>query len=140
MTLRSAAVLLSDARGRVLLVQQAYKGHRYGLPGGRVDPGETPEETAVREACEEAGIEVALNHLIGRYRLKDGSSPHQLAFVYHARIEAGEPKVVDPTEIISVNWFDPSRPPQPLLNDAVAALEAWHAGRKGVERDHHRGT
>ncbi|MDU8944356.1 NUDIX domain-containing protein [Ovoidimarina sediminis] len=34
---------------------------------GRVDPGETPEETARREAREEAGLEIGALHLIGKY-------------------------------------------------------------------------
>lgn len=37
---------------------------RWQLPKGIVDPGETPELTAVREVREEAGIETKLLHLI----------------------------------------------------------------------------
>ena len=37
---------------------------RWQLPKGIVDPGESPEVTAVREVREEAGIETVLLHLI----------------------------------------------------------------------------
>jgi 8-oxo-dGTP pyrophosphatase MutT (NUDIX family) len=36
------------------------------LPGGRVDPGESMEQTALREAAEEVGIEIEHVHVIGR--------------------------------------------------------------------------
>ncbi len=55
-----AACALVDADGRVLLAQRpAHKqlGGLWEFPGGKVEPGETPEETVVRELNEEIGIE-----------------------------------------------------------------------------------
>lgn len=55
-----AACALVDADGRVLLAQRpAHKqlGGLWEFPGGKVEPGETPEETVVRELHEELGIE-----------------------------------------------------------------------------------
>ncbi|MGQ2909232.1 MAG: (deoxy)nucleoside triphosphate pyrophosphohydrolase [Aliihoeflea sp.] len=55
-----AACALVDADGRVLLAQRlAHKqlGGLWEFPGGKVEPGETPEETVVRELKEELGIE-----------------------------------------------------------------------------------
>src|SRR5581483_5028775 len=59
----SAASLVRDDDGRILLVQHV-EG-RWQLPGGAVDPDERPEETACREAREEAGIELELLGLAG---------------------------------------------------------------------------
>ncbi len=39
---------------------------QWALPGGRLDPGEAPEETALREMQEEVGIEVAADRIVGR--------------------------------------------------------------------------
>src|SRR5215212_1735638 len=51
-----AAVLIRDARGRILLVQQTYRSSAIWLPpGGWVDRGETPGQAACREAREEVG-------------------------------------------------------------------------------------
>jgi len=36
------------------------------FPGGRMEPGETPEQTALREAQEEVGLDPALPQLLGR--------------------------------------------------------------------------
>ena len=55
-----AACALVDADGRVLLAQRPEGKSLAGLwefPGGKVEPGETPEETLIRELSEELGIE-----------------------------------------------------------------------------------
>ena len=55
------AVALVDADGRVLLAQRPPGKQLAGLwefPGGKVDPGERPEETLIRELAEELGITV----------------------------------------------------------------------------------
>ena len=55
-----AACALVDTDGRVLLSQRPPGKQLAGLwefPGGKVEPGETPEETVVRELAEELGIE-----------------------------------------------------------------------------------
>lgn len=55
-----AACALVDADGRVLIAQRPEGKQLAGMwefPGGKVEPGETPEETVVRELAEELGIE-----------------------------------------------------------------------------------
>jgi len=54
-----AACALVDTDGRVLLAQRPEGKTLAGLwefPGGKVEPGETPEETLIRELDEELGI------------------------------------------------------------------------------------
>jgi 8-oxo-dGTP pyrophosphatase MutT (NUDIX family) len=43
-----------------------HHGGQVSLPGGRIDPGETPEQTAVREAFEEIGVRPGDVDLLGR--------------------------------------------------------------------------
>jgi len=55
-----AACALLDADGRILLAQRPEGKSLAGLwefPGGKVEPGETPEETLIRELDEELGIQ-----------------------------------------------------------------------------------
>jgi 8-oxo-dGTP pyrophosphatase MutT (NUDIX family) len=58
-------LLLIDPDDRVLLIHETYELHgtartHWLTPGGGVEAGEDPRQTAVREALEETGIEVAL--------------------------------------------------------------------------------
>jgi 8-oxo-dGTP diphosphatase len=59
-TLLVSAVALIDTEGRVLLAQRPAGKSLAGLwefPGGKVDPGETPEAALIRELREELGID-----------------------------------------------------------------------------------
>lgn len=59
-TLLVSAVALIDADGRVLLAERPQGKSLAGLwefPGGKVEPGETPEVALIRELHEELGIE-----------------------------------------------------------------------------------
>ena len=59
-TVLVAAVALIDVDGRVLLAQRPEGKSMAGLwefPGGKVEPGETPEAALIRELHEELGID-----------------------------------------------------------------------------------
>jgi 8-oxo-dGTP pyrophosphatase MutT (NUDIX family) len=78
---RPAAVLVPvlDAPGgpQLLFILRAdtlaHHAGQIAFPGGRSDPGETPEETARRETFEEIGLEVPNEAILGR--LSDHPSP-----------------------------------------------------------------
>src|SRR6185369_5250661 len=58
-----AYALIRDAEDRLLLVRAA--NGRFYLPGGRIEPGETPEEALVREVEEECGLRVRVAAPLG---------------------------------------------------------------------------
>lgn len=69
-TAATLVLLYPDVRGESCLVltqrQPSLRKHggQISLPGGRIEPGETPEDAARREAWEEVGIEAP--HVLGR--------------------------------------------------------------------------
>ncbi|MCX7993945.1 MAG: NUDIX hydrolase [Fimbriimonadales bacterium] len=61
-------VLITDGAGRYLLAN--IRGRGYCAPSGRIEPCETPEAAAVREAYEESGAVVEQLHWLGTYLLE----------------------------------------------------------------------
>ena len=67
---RTATAIIPFSENKILLIKRAtvpFKGY-WALPGGRVDPGETVDETVVREVKEETGLDVVVVRKIGDYR------------------------------------------------------------------------
>ena len=67
-----AVVLLPDASERPCFVLTRRAGGlrrhagQWALPGGRIDPGETPEDAAIRECAEEIGLALGPAAVLGR--------------------------------------------------------------------------
>lgn len=53
----SSVMLLETSDGKLLAVKSDYKAY-WSLPGGIIDPNETPRQTAIRETLEEVGVAV----------------------------------------------------------------------------------
>ncbi|MCB0116670.1 MAG: NUDIX hydrolase N-terminal domain-containing protein [Caldilineaceae bacterium] len=94
-----------DDEGRILLMRRADNGH-WGLPGGACDVGETPSTGAAREAWEETGCIVDVDHLLGvfdgRY-MHEETLHHLYIFLFHGRWVSGEPRLT--RETVDVGWF-----------------------------------
>lgn len=69
---RTTVAVVEFPDRRILLVKRRtipFKGY-WALPGGRVEAGETVEQTIVREVKEETGLDVEIVRKIGEYREK----------------------------------------------------------------------
>ena len=132
--LYASSALVFDDSGRVLLIKQNYGGRKYGVPGGAVEPGETPTEAAVREVREETGVDVSLGPLTGLYTLRKPDHT-LLCYVFLATIEHGEPAVPPTGEIAALGWFHCDALPEPRTSLVAPAVEDACAGRVGVARE-----
>ena len=59
----AAGALFVDDDGRVMVVEPTYAA-RWGIPGGMVEPGETPREACARELREELGLDLPVGRLL----------------------------------------------------------------------------
>lgn len=97
----SAAIIVSE--GRVLMVRRRVKEGElmWQFPAGGIEAGESPEEAAVRETREEAGLEVKALRVLGdRVHPKTQARMHYVA----CEVVAGEATVADPEELDAVAW------------------------------------
>ncbi|MFJ5529879.1 (deoxy)nucleoside triphosphate pyrophosphohydrolase [Streptomyces sp. NPDC093261] len=107
------AALLDD--GRLLAARRSAPPElagRWELPGGKVEPGETPEHALVRELREELGVTAEpVGRVPGEWPLKPG----YVLRVWTARLLAGRPEPLQdhdalrwltPDEIWDVDWLD----------------------------------
>jgi ADP-ribose pyrophosphatase YjhB (NUDIX family) len=64
------AVIRDDA-GRLLMILRGHDPGKglWSIPGGRIEPGETPEQAVVREVREETGLNVSCGPLLGTAEL-----------------------------------------------------------------------
>jgi 8-oxo-dGTP diphosphatase len=98
--LAAAAVIINE-RNEVLLIRRGHepaKG-KWSLPGGSVQPAETPAKAAVREVREETGLEVELSAELWRITVAL-SAEHEFDLVgFLANYRGGEPSAADDAEL-----------------------------------------
>jgi len=75
----SGAIFNDD--GEILLIQRADDG-KWTVPGGACEPGESPQETAVREVEEETGLTVEAHQVIDVFCSKAGT--YNRLLTYHS--------------------------------------------------------
>src|SRR5688572_9556980 len=88
-----AAVL--EREGRVLICQRKagqWHAFKWEFPGGKVEPGESPEQAVRRELDEELGISDAAGEEITRYEYCYPDRPPIELIFYRVRNFAGEPR------------------------------------------------
>ncbi|WP_223694341.1 NUDIX hydrolase [Leifsonia poae] len=125
-TLTVSAVCFRDGEGRILTVRKAGT-HAFMLPGGKLEPAETPAEAAIREISEEVGLTIDPAELVplGTWRAAAANEADTdvLGHVFTAPL-TGTPAVGN--EIEELRWvtpgaFEPGLVLAPLLTEHVYA-------------------
>ena len=107
----SVALAVRDAEGRVLLGRHGAEG-RWVLPGGAIEPLETPADAAAREAWEETSLAVELGRIVGVYggpdfrvRYPNGDEVAFVVTVFEARAPGEATPDLD--ELSELAWVGP---------------------------------
>lgn len=122
-----AGAVFSDGRREVLLILRR-DVPVWVLPGGGVDPGETPENAIIREILEETGFHVKICRLAGVYTPINRLA--RTTRLYECKITAGMPTPSNETtdvRFFPLNALPPMPPPyQEWIDDALAVQPTVH--------------
>lgn len=92
-------------QGRVLLARRSTTegSLSWAFPGGKVEPGETPEQAAVRETAEEVGVVVEPVRSLG-----ERVHPETGRYVVYVacRLTAGRASAANAREVTETTWAD----------------------------------
>ena len=103
---------------------------RWELPGGKVEPDESPDDALVREVFEELGCRVRVEAWL------DGEQPIGTTHLLRAArctLVGGEPRPgadhdelrwLDPDELDDVDWLEPDRPFLPALRTLLLGSDS----------------
>jgi myo-inositol-1(or 4)-monophosphatase len=94
-------IIIETGDGIVLIYRKNYP-EGWALPGGFVEYGETLEETAIREAKEETGLDIKIKYLLGCYSKPDRDPRfHTVTTVFVAEAR-GEPAGGDDAKLAKI--------------------------------------
>ena len=103
-----AVGLLRDADGRLLIQRRPDEGLLGGLwefPGGKLEPGESPEAACAREFAEELGVEVSVGPLVAR--VEHAYTHFRVTlYAYACHLAAGTPV---PRQGQPIRWVGPDQ-------------------------------
>jgi len=123
-------VLILHPPDQVLLTlrKRAPEAGRWSIVGGKVDFLETLDQCAIREAREEAGVEVEIVRLLCvTDHVLPGEGQHWVAPAYLGRIVKGEGRNCEPDKTQELKWFALTGVPPNLTMTARNAIAAYLA-------------
>ena len=100
---------INQRDGHILIGQRKDLGHhplKWEFPGGKVEPGETPEAALIRELQEELGLHARIDRELMRYEYQYPGRSRILLIFYRVVDFDGEPQNLDFDQI---RWERPER-------------------------------
>ena len=117
-TMRNRSVVFVIRDRKILIEKLCYEGRTfYSIPGGGIEDGETPEQTAIRELKEECGL--------------DGVIVRKLAEVYNRERTEYSFLVSVPEEQDAIKGYDPEEP----IDDQAIKEVCWMELKELSEKD-----
>lgn len=135
-----AHALFRDTAGRVLLLETSYK-EDWELPGGVVEPGESPRVGGERECLEELGSTVSF----GQPLLVDWMPPYlgwsdAVEFIFDGGVLADDVAATlgtDDREIAAIHWVEPDDVAAHVTELSARRIQLMLDGYRGVTENGH---
>ena len=127
--MQQVTAALIEKQGKILLARRKagkHMGEKWEFPGGKIDPGESPQEALRRELAEEFSIEARIGEYLGSPEFRQGEIELEIqlyralhlggTFILHDHEEI---RWVAPQEVESYELVDSDRK---LFRDYVGKL------------------
>jgi len=101
------------------LIQKRIGAHGEGtwcLPGGHLEYGETPEQTAARETKEEVNVDIQNAKVVGVTNdFMPDHEKHYITIFVEAEYAGGEARIMEPDKLTEIRWCEMDDLPEPLF-------------------------
>jgi ADP-ribose pyrophosphatase len=132
----AAAVVAVDDRQRICLVRQYRHGivdFLWEIPAGKLDPGEPPQDCAVRELAEETGVIAKRWTSLGSFLPAPGIFTEIIHLYLAQDLDVGA-AAPDADEDLEIQWLPLEEAVERVVrgewNDGKTALALWRAQRR----------
>jgi ADP-ribose pyrophosphatase YjhB (NUDIX family) len=104
----AAGLLIRDRQGQVLMVKPTYKDG-WDIPGGYVEPDESPAQACAREVAEELGLKVRPGNLLVVDWAPHPAEGDKLLFIFDGGLHTDDdpPPIPDQVEIAEARYWPP---------------------------------
>lgn len=106
-----AAAIIEDEAGRILCALRgpgAGRAHHWELPGGKVEPGESPAQALLRELYEEFGVEAETDGQVFHRNLHRYPDCHIQLLSLRCHLAPEEARALRPLEHSAILWLEPA--------------------------------
>ncbi len=109
--IKASGGIVEDEQSKVLMI---FRRGNWDLPKGKIDPGESKKEAAVREVIEETGIDDAkIVSKLGKtrhvYRLKSGERVLKISYWYAMKARNQKLTPQKSEDILEAKWVNPQK-------------------------------
>ena len=124
----SAVHLFLIKDGKILLLRRfntGYQDGKYSVPAGHIDGEEKATSAMIREAKEEAGIDISVKRLRMVHVMHRKSDEERIDFFFEATDWRGEPKIMEADKCDDLSWFPINQLPQKMIPYVKTGLENY---------------